>query len=763
MPAIKRIDSFASSTLQASSGSTLVLLAISGLGILALVFLAAFWAGSESDAAALDRQRQLVTSRLGDQVTRVSQEIQLIGAGYTTFLKGAPIGANVKTFAQNNVGHAASAETFGKIATTVFGYNAAFLVTSRGELALTSDPEALRRFKWVRPLLAPLIQELDTRRLASGQENFASTSVRADLMRLEGRPSVVGVIPVASSSALGAADGNQLYLLVVRFLDGVTLDMLSREQGLVGARYARSADQDLTEVAFEIDATATGEPIGFIIWKPDLPGSRVLARLIPMLSAAGLIIAGLFFALMARLRRSLKELGFSEQHANHLAVHDVLTGLPNRALFAARFEQSIAALKSSHNTTVIALIDLDRFKLVNDTFGHATGDELLRAAVTKIAGLLTPDETLARVGGDEFALLLPGGSTIDDRHIVLCQEIIKVLGEPFQLMGANVAVRIGGSIGIAAFDDAAQTAKEILRRADIALYQAKMTGRGKIVSYDRNMETRVEARESLKGELRAVLEHGSLSDVLKARAEVGNLEVYFQGVYRCGPNAELSSAEALIRWNHPEHGLLSPDKFIPIAEEAGMMDQLGRWVLRSAAKSASSWPTEISVAVNVSPSQMQHPEFASQVLEILAETSLSPARLELELTEAALFNIDEIALEHLTRLRAHGIRIALDDFGTGFSSLSHLIEFNIDRIKIDQSFVRLLGTKVEGAAIVSAIIGLSRTLGKATTAEGVETEGQRDFLVAIGCTDFQGFLLSRPETLSDFTFRISQQMALVAV
>ena len=160
---------------------------------------------------------------------------------------------------------------------------------------------------------------------------------------------------------------------------------------------------------------------------------------------------------------------------------------------------------------------------------------------------------------------------------------------------------------------------------------------------------------------------------------------------------------------------------------------------------------------------MQHPEFASQVLEILAETSLSPARLELELTEAALFNIDEIALEHLTRLRAHGIRIALDDFGTGFSSLSHLIEFNIDRIKIDQSFVRLLGTKVEGAAIVSAIIGLSRTLGKATTAEGVETEGQRDFLVAIGCTDFQGFLLSRPETLSDFTFRIGQQMALVAV
>jgi EAL domain-containing protein (putative c-di-GMP-specific phosphodiesterase class I) len=273
------------------------------------------------------------------------------------------------------------------------------------------------------------------------------------------------------------------------------------------------------------------------------------------------------------------------------------------------------------------------------------------------------------------------------------------------------------------------------------------------------MDTRFEARELLKGELRAVLEDSPSPHVFRARRDVGDLEVYFQGVYSCGPNTELSSAEALIRWNHPVHGLLSPDKFIPIAEEAGMIDQLGAWVLRSAAKSASSWPTDISVAVNVSPSQMRHPEFASQVLEILAETCLSPARLELELTEAALFNIDEIALENLTRLRSQGIRIALDDFGTGFSSLSHLIEFNIDRIKIDRSFVRLLGTKAEGAAIVSAIIGLSRSLGKATTAEGVETEGQREFLVAIGCTDLQGFLLSRPETLSDFTFRIGRQMA----
>jgi EAL domain-containing protein (putative c-di-GMP-specific phosphodiesterase class I) len=205
-----------------------------------------------------------------------------------------------------------------------------------------------------------------------------------------------------------------------------------------------------------------------------------------------------------------------------------------------------------------------------------------------------------------------------------------------------------------------------------------------------------------------------------------------------------------VRWRHPTQGLLSPDKFIPIAEEAGMIDQLGEWVLRNATQAAACWPADMSVAVNVSPSQIRHRDFDRHVLSILAETGLPPSRLELELTEAALFNIDENAQATLGRLRSQGIRIALDDFGTGFSSLSHLVQFNIDRIKIDRSFVGLLGAQAEGAAIVSAILGLSRTLGKATTAEGVETEGQRDFLVAAGCNDLQGFLLSRPMPLAEF-------------
>lgn len=736
-----------------SSGSILVLLAISGLAILGLVFLAAIWAGRESDAAALERQRQLVNSRLQDQVERVSQDIQLMGAGYASLLVADP----ARNTSETGRGGATSAATFGKIATTVFGYNAAFLVTPAGELALQSDPETKRRFKWVRPLLQPMIQDLEAKQHGAPQGPSSDPEPsRVELMRLEGRPSVAGVVSVTGSSRVDGQEsspGNRLYLVAFRFLDGATLDALSREQGLAGARYARTADQDENEVAFQIEATATGEPIGFIIWTPDLSGSRVIGRLVPVLSVAGLIIAGLFFALMGRLRRSLRELSASELHARHLSLHDVLTGLPNRALFAGRFEQCLSVMKSPGKRAVLALVDLDKFKEVNDIHGHAAGDELLRSTVERMNGLIKPGDTLARLGGDEFALLLPDGREGDGAHIMLCNAIIEALSRPFQLRGGDVVVRIGCSVGVAVFHDATQATSEILRRADVALYEAKTNGRGRLIEYHPSLDHWVAARESLKNDLRLVLENSAgLPDMTdnSRSTNADQLEVFFQGVHRADAKGRLSGAEALVRWRHPTLGLLSPDKFIPIAEEAGMIDQLGEWVLRNATKAAANWPADMSIAVNVSPSQIRHRDFDSHVLSILAETGLPPSRLELELTEAALFNIDENAQATLGRLRSQGIRIALDDFGTGFSSLSHLIQFNIDRIKIDRSFVRLLGTQAEGAAIVSAILGLSRTLGKATTAEGVETEGQRDFLVAAGCNDLQGFLFSRPMPLADF-------------
>jgi len=735
----------------------LLLLAISALATLGLVFLVAIWAGAESDAAALDRQRDLVNDRLDDQVKRVSQEIRLMGAGYASFLAADPTALDEKVVVHGG-DVASSAETFGKIATTVFGYNAAFLVTSSGELALRTDPDTAKRFKWVRALLQPLIHDL-----GSGQAQRASSdapSSRVELMRLEGRPSIAGAIAVRGATrADGQAldDGLELYLIVFRFLDGTTLDLISREQGLAGTRYARTSDQEHEEVAFQITATRTGEPLGFIIWLPDLPGSRVIGRLVPVLSIAALVIAGLFLALVGRLRKSLRELGASEQHARHLSAHDVLTNLPNRALFPIRLEQCLLELAPRQKRAVVALIDLDKFKEVNDTYGHAAGDELLRAAAGRMIALVKPIDTLARVGGDEFALLLIDFDQEEEACLTICHQIIEALSRPFQLETADASVRIGCSIGVAILEDATYPTHEILRRADVALYEAKTSGRGRLVTYDRSLDDRVEARENLKNTLRLLLEARASDDGGNGglvTADAGRLEIFYQGVYRGDDTGLLSGAEALVRWQHPMLGLLSPEKFIPIAEETGMILQLGELVLRDAAQAAASWPVELSLSVNVSPSQIRHRSFGRNVLSILSETGLPPSRLELEITEAALFNIDEEGQATLALLRSAGIRIALDDFGTGFSSLSHLIQFNIDRIKIDRSFVSLLGTKAEGAAIVSSILALSRTLGKSTTAEGVETQGQRDFLVAAGCNDLQGYLLSRPLPLSDFLKQI---------
>jgi diguanylate cyclase (GGDEF)-like protein len=736
------------------SGAILTLLAISGLAILALVFLAAIWASAESDAAALDRQRNLVNERLHDQLQRVSQEMQLIGAGYTSLLAGDPAAVMSGGVDQPERRGVGSVHTFEDIATTVFGYDAAFLVTPSGKLALRSDQETTRRFEWVRPLLEPLFQAVKANQLNNTSAPDAEAS-QVELMRLEGRPSVAGVTSVSSPLAdinHNSHSDQKFYLAVFRFLDGATLDAISRDQGLAGARYARTADPGENEVAFQIEATQTGEPIGFIVWEPDLPGSRVVGRLVPVLSIAGLVIAALFFALMGRLHRTLQELRVSEQHARHLAAHDGLTGLSNRALFTSRLEHHLVALNAGKKLAAVALIDLDRFKEINDTYGHAAGDDLLCAAVDRISSLIKPGDTLARVGGDEFALLLPEVSDADE-SCAICNNIILELTKPFNLKARDLTVNVGCSIGIIVVTEAGEVSSEVLRRADTALYDAKAKGRGRLIQYSPSLDQRVVERELIKSDLRLVLEHhlfGVRSINAVGLRSAGSLELYYQGIHRGDQQATLCGAEALIRWRHPTLGLLSPDKFIPIAEEAGLIDLLGEWVLRNAARAAASWPAHITLAVNVSPSQIRKPGVADLIFSILSDVGLAPIRLELELTEAALFSIDKEAQATLARLRAAGIKIALDDFGTGFSSLSHVIQLNIDRIKIDQSFVKLLGTKAEGAAVISAILGISHVLGKETTAEGVETESQREFLVAAGCTQLQGFLLSRPIPLAAF-------------
>ncbi|ANL49200.1 GGDEF/EAL domain-containing protein (plasmid) [Rhizobium phaseoli] len=751
-----------------ASGRILFLIAISGLGAIGLVVLSALWAGTESDAAALDRQRQLVNARLREQVDQVAHVIGQFGNGYLARVYPASRSAGVSS-SLDTVLTGAAGSAISETAMSAFGYDQAFVVDEKAQLSMLTDAKTEKRYRWMKPLFLPLLKDSRltasqsptfTDRMPSSLESRRASAVRpnhalANLMRLEGRPTIVGIVAI-NEAPEGQPQPTRQFLIVVRFLDGAALDELSRQQGLNGARFARTADADENEVAFQIDATANGEPIGFIVWRPDLPGSRVIGRLMPALSIAALVIAVLFSVLLVRLRSSLGELKRSELHARQLALHDVLTDLPNRALFAMRFEECLAETRHSTERSAVALLDLDRFKAVNDTFGHAAGDELIRMAAERIRSVLRPGDTLARLGGDEFALLLRDIRNDDQVLLSICDAIVAELGRPFPLLRGEAVARVGGSIGLTIVPDAGRTADDLMRYADVALYEAKMGGRGQWRVYSPSMDGGRNARDILKNELREVLAKGTASSADSAqsgpgstRPDFGALEVYYQTVHRAEGGYAASGAEALVRWRHSQRGLLTPASFIPAAEEGGLIDALGFWVLRESCKAACNWPEDTFVAVNVSPAQLRRPNFAEEVIAVLEETGLPPSRLELELTESSLIEDNSDVYTVLKSLRSRGIQISLDDFGTGFSCLSHLVRFDIDRIKIDRSFVSQLGAKANGAAIIGAIVTLSRNLGISTTAEGVETEYQRDFLTALGCTDLQGYFFSKPVPLRE--------------
>nr|WP_205936069.1 EAL domain-containing protein [Rhizobium leguminosarum] len=760
-----------------ASGRILFLIAVSGLGAIGLVVLSALWAGTESDAAALDRQRQLVNARLREQVDQVAHVIGQFGNGYLTRVYPAARSSGGSS-SLDAVLTAAAGSAISQTAMSAFGYDQAFVVDEKAQLLMLADAQTEKRYRWMKPLFLPLLQDarlgmrpgaVSNERTPSSMESRLASPGRsntalANLMRLEGRPTIVGVVAINDPEE-GQRQTMRQFLIVVRFIDGAALDELSRQQGLNGARFARTADADENEVAFQIDATANGEPIGFIVWRPDLPGSRVIGRLMPALSIAALVIAILFSVLLVRLRSSLGELRKSELHARQLALHDVLTSLPNRALFAMRFDECLAETKNSAERSAVALLDLDRFKAVNDTFGHAAGDELIRMAAERIHSLLRPGDTLARLGGDEFALLLRDIKDHDQVLPVICDAIVAELGKPFPLLRGEAVARVGGSIGVTAVPDAGRNADDIMRYADVALYEAKMGGRGQWRVYSPSMDGGRNARDILKNELREVLAKGTASsadgpqsDPIANKPDFGSLEVYYQTVHRAeGGGYSASGAEALVRWRHSQRGLLTPASFIPVAEEGGLIDALGFWVLREACRAACKWPENTFVAVNVSPAQLRRPNFAEEVSAVLQESGLPPSRLELELTESSLIEDNSDVYTVLKSLRSQGVQISLDDFGTGFSCLSHLLRFDIDRIKIDRSFVSQLGTKANGAAIIGAIVALSRNLGISTTAEGVETEYQRDFLAALGCTDLQGYFFSKPVPLRDLdSFRTAE-------
>lgn len=502
------------------------------------------------------------------------------------------------------------------------------------------------------------------------------------------------------------------------------LDGLRTEQG----ELAPLPDNRATWLLEDI---ATGESLRFS-WQPSRPGDLLTRRIgyaaIPPLAVTAL----LFLLVVTNTRRVARDLAASHERAESLAGQDPLSGLPNRLLFGQTLDAALRRLddqiRAGEQSGGFALmfLDLDRFKEVNDAHGHQAGDALIQEVAHRLRHLLEPGDTLARFGGDEFAVLQNGVGSDEDARVVAAR-ILHALSEAFTI-GSN-SVNVGVSIGIALAPRDSCDRETLMRMADTALYEAKSEGRNRCAFFHREMDDALQMRKVVADDLRRAIAENELT-------------IHYQPIFSAD-GKQVVSLEALVRWPHPTRGMISPAKFVPLAEQSGLVIPLGEWVVRRVCEDGKRWPG-VRIAVNVSPIQFRQRGFVESVISAVEEAGFDPARLELELTEGVVVEDADAAEKVMGRLRDYGFPLALDDFGTGYSSLIYLRRFAFDKIKIDQSFLESLDEMGESAILVHSIVHLGRALGLTVTAEGVETPEQHRFLMALGCHEMQGFLFSRP-------------------
>jgi diguanylate cyclase (GGDEF)-like protein len=426
------------------------------------------------------------------------------------------------------------------------------------------------------------------------------------------------------------------------------------------------------------------------------------------------------------LHEDVTEKRLTQERISFLARHDLLTGLPNRGVLREEIERALADHRRGETLALLCL-DLDRFKPVNDTYGHAVGDALLKQVALRLRECVREVDIAARLGGDEFAVVVRGGEQ-PNGATRLARRIIEALGRPFEVQGH--AVHIGASVGIALAPHDGADAETLQRNADLALYGAKSEGRGTLRYFEPRMNERIEARRGMENDLRRALDEGQFVLAYQPRFDL-----------TCGG---VVGVEALLRWHHPQRGTVPPGEFITVAEETGLIVPIGRWVLEQACRDALAWPTHVVVAVNVSAVQFVRGTVLPDVMHALAATGLPSRRLELEITESTMFKDTTAVLAAMHVLREQGVRFAMDDFGTGFSSLSHLRSFPFDHLKIDRSFVRDAPERPDLCAIIRGVAVLAEGMNMRTTVEGVETVEQLKAVQSLGCNAVQGFLFARP-------------------
>jgi diguanylate cyclase (GGDEF)-like protein len=698
-------------------------------------------AAQRSDDVELAQERKLLTHAIIDRGRRVLRELENVAASNDIVLQ---LHYN---FDPDWVHH-----LVGLRLATFFDHEHVFVVDRTDHLTYAMlgnasvepgrfDPvrqDFSRIIDLLRGRVQPYEDEVVLEPSADAMTNLNHPRRAQRLQTFMGRPAIVAGVAASMPGDTGLIPSDAATLLLaVKYIDGQLLSDIGVRFDLpnlrvVGMEPARD-DENLFPVS-----NAAGETIARLAWTPNRPGATIVATVLPFMTIAFGSFALLTGFALLYIRRSSAKIAEGEDRLRHLAMHDPLSGLPNRTYFGERLAAVLAETHRDDTHAAVLAIDLDHFKDINDTLGHHIGDGLINVVAQRLVNAVRHEDLVARLGGDEFAVITseaPDHAAIEG----FAARLINVLHAPYSINGHTLLV--GASIGIAVIDRRTGEAADIMRRADVALYRAKNEGRNRACIYDANMDADLRERKQLEVDLRSAIAEDGLS-------------VAYQPIMNAN-GEKMTGVEALCRWNHPTRGNVPPSDFIPIAEGSELIIPLGEWVLRKACLEAKPW-TGLTVAVNVSPLQFRRQDFAEVIERILIETGIDPHRVELELTESTLLGNVEEAEKAMHRLKKLGVRFALDDFGTGYSSLLYLRSFPFDRIKIDRSFVRSIETAADAASIVHAIVSLGRGLGMKVTAEGVETAEQQLFLRAAGVHALQGFRFGKPAPASSITERLEQ-------
>lgn len=702
------------------------------------IVVAVLSSAQRADEVAGEHEERLFASALLASSQRVLREIESVAAS-----DGAVQKLRVefdRRWVQQRLGH---------WLTGFFGHDYVFVYTDADTLSFAQFGRYDSGRDWfdtARNDLAPLVAHLRQGDPANGSitdhtpgsaQSARNVERRAVIIQdFAGQPALVAGIAVGSGENSDAKwSGNAPIIISIKLIDANFLATLATQTGLRDLRSIAGASLSDADRSFVLRGPYN-EPVAHFAWTARKPGAQIVDSVVPYIAVA---LAG--FALLAAfvlryMGRTAVAIEAGEVRMRHLAMHDPLSGLPNRMYFSDRLDRVIEDVKSGKTPAAVLYADLDHFKEVNDTLGHHVGDELIRNVTARVVKELREEDLVARLGGDEFAIITSVGRD-PDAAIALAQRLITKICAPYSI--DNQTIVIGASIGIAMIDRHCGGGADVMRFADMALYRAKNEGRNRACIYDMVMDADLTKRKVLENDLRYAIDNGEL-------------RLHYQPIVN-NSGAVVLGVEALCRWSHPHRGEVSPAEFIPIAEHSGLIIPLGEWVLRRACLDGLAWPG-LTVAVNVSPLQFRRADFVDTVERVLADTGFDAARLELEITEGTLIGNVESADAAMRRLKARGIRLALDDFGTGYSSLQYLRRFPFDKLKIDRSFVRSIENASDSAAIVHAVVSLGRGLGMKVTAEGVETADQHLFLRAAGVHFMQGFRFGRPDSAATITARL---------